>query len=97
MGRAKDCGKRQPAPDQTVGGKQTGGLLSSRPSTLPPQTATEPPVAPGNPPSTASVPLLPLPGRDPRSLKHAKDRVKRQLAHGQPVSGKQTHGPLSSW
>ena len=36
----------------------------------------------------ASVPLLSSPGRDPRSQKRAKDRAKRQPAHGQSVSGK---------
>ena len=36
----------------------------------------------------ASVPLLSSPGRDPRSQKRAKDRGKRQPAHGQSVSGK---------
>ena len=45
----------------------------------------------------ASVPLLPSLGRDPRSQKRAKDRVKRQPAHGQSVGGKQTNAPLSPW
>ena len=36
----------------------------------------------------ASVLLPPSPGRDPRSQKRAKDRAKRQPAHGQSVSGK---------
>ena len=71
-----------------MSGKQTGGPLSSWPSALPPQTATEPPVAPDSPPSIASVPLLSSPGRDPRSQKRTKDRAKRQPAHGQSVSGK---------
>ena len=44
-----------------------------------------------------NVPLLSSPGRDPRSQKRAKDRVKRQPAHVQSVSGKQTNGPLSPW
>ena len=96
-GCAKNRGKRQPAPDQSVSGRQTGGPLSSWPSTLPPQTATEPTVAPGSPPSVASVLLPPSPGRDPRSQKRAKDRGKRQPAPDQPVSGRQTGGLLSSW
>ena len=53
------------------------------------------PVAPGSPSSMAPVPLLPSPGRDPRSQKRAKDRVKRQPARGQSVSGKQTNGTPS--
>ena len=40
----------------------------------------------------ASVPLLSSPGRDPRSQKRAKDRVRRLPAHGQSVSDKQTNG-----
>ena len=64
-------------------------------STLPPQTATEPPVAPGSPPSIASAPLLPSPGQNPCSQKRAKDRGKRQPAHGQSVSDKQTNGTPS--
>ena len=43
----------------------------------------------------ASAPLLPSPGRDPRSQKRAKDRAKRQPAHGQSVSDKQTNGAPS--
>jgi len=91
-GRAKDRGKRQPAPDQPVSSRQTGGLLSSQPPVLPPQTAMEPPVAQGSPPSMASAPLLPSPGKGPRSQKRAKDHGKRQPASDQPVSGKQTSG-----
>ena len=36
----------------------------------------------------------PSPGRDPRSQKRAKNRVKRQPAHGQSVGGKQTNAPF---
>ena len=43
----------------------------------------------------ASAPLLPSPGRNPRSQKRAKDRSKRQPAHGQSVSDKQTNGTPS--
>jgi len=43
------------------------------------------------------MPLLSSSGRDPRSQKRAKDRVKRQPAYGQSVSGKQTNGPLPPW
>jgi len=92
--RAKDCGRRQPAFDQPVSGRQTGGLPPSWPWALPPQTATEPPIAPGSPPSMASAPPLSSSGRNPRSQKRAKDRGKRQPAPDQPVSGKQTNGPF---
>ena len=43
----------------------------------------------------AARPLLPSPGQNPCSQKRAKDRGKRQPAHGQSVSDKQTNGTPS--
>ena len=47
------------------------------------------------PPERAARPLLPSPGQNPSSQKRAKDRGKRQPAHGQSVSDKQTNGTPS--
>ena len=75
---------------------RSDGLCRERESKSPVLDFSEPNRAErSRPDGEKSAPLLPSPGQNPCSQKRAKDRGKRQPAHGQSVSDKQTNGTPS--